>query len=116
MSGDGCPAYKWFGCGMLILVGQDGGPGGDDALALGEMLAEATGAELLRTQLPKGHSVPNALHREAERLGCDVLVVGSSHRAGVGRVLAGSTTERLLHDATCPIAVAPRGYRNEERR
>jgi hypothetical protein len=39
-------------------------------------------------------------------------VVGSSHTGRLGRVLPGSTAERLLHGAPCPVAVLPLGYRN----
>jgi nucleotide-binding universal stress UspA family protein len=39
-----------------------------------------------------------------------MLVVGSTHRAGLGRVMPGSVAERLLSGAPCPVAVAPRGY------
>ena len=38
------------------------------------------------------------------------MVVGSSRRSALGRLLPGTTAERLLHDAPCPVAVAPRGY------
>ena len=37
-------------------------------------------------------------------------MIGSSRRGGVGRVFAGTTAERLLHGAPCPVAVAPRGF------
>jgi len=40
-----------------------------------------------------------------------MLVVGSTNRGAIGRVLSGSTAERLLHGTECPVAVAPRGYR-----
>lgn len=43
---------------------------------------------------------------------CDLIVVGSSHRAAVGRTLIGSVGERLLHGSPCPVAVAPGGYRD----
>ena len=39
-----------------------------------------------------------------------LVVVGSSHRGALGRVLPGSVGERLLHGSPCPVAVAPRGY------
>jgi nucleotide-binding universal stress UspA family protein len=40
------------------------------------------------------------------------LVVVGSHRGGAfGRVASGGTAERLLHGSGCPVAVAPRGYR-----
>ena len=47
---------------------------------------------------------------EAEEAG--LLVVGSSHHAGVGAVLAGSVGRALLQGAPCPVAVAPSGYRD----
>jgi nucleotide-binding universal stress UspA family protein len=36
--------------------------------------------------------------------------VPSTHRGPVGRVLAGTTAERLLTGSPCPVALAPRGY------
>jgi nucleotide-binding universal stress UspA family protein len=45
---------------------------------------------------------------DAER--ADLVVVGSSRRGALGRLLPGTTAERLLHDAPCPVAVAPPGY------
>jgi nucleotide-binding universal stress UspA family protein len=39
-----------------------------------------------------------------------LIVIGSSHRGSTGRVVAGTTAERLLHGAPCPVAVAPLGY------
>ncbi len=47
----------------------------------------------------------------AEQEGAEAVVVGSTHRGAVGRVVSGSTAERLLHGTGCPVAVAPRGYR-----
>jgi nucleotide-binding universal stress UspA family protein len=42
--------------------------------------------------------------------GASLIVIGSSGRGGVGRVFAGTTAERLLHGAPCPVAVAPEGF------
>ena len=39
-----------------------------------------------------------------------LIVVGSTHTGRAGRVLPGSTAERLLHGSPCPVAVAPKGY------
>lgn len=50
------------------------------------------------------------LHDLARDWGSDLLVVGSTHRGPVGRVFPGSTAERLLVDAPCPIAIAPQGF------
>ena len=40
-----------------------------------------------------------------------MIVVGSSPRGARRRISPGSTGERLLHGAICPVAVAPRGMR-----
>ena len=39
-----------------------------------------------------------------------VLVIGSTHRGPVGRVLLGTVGELLVAGCPCPIAVAPRGF------
>jgi len=54
-----------------------------------------------------GMSAPRALHAAAEELDAGLLVVG--HGAGHHH-LHGSTAERLLHGAPCPIAVVPSGW------
>ena len=51
------------------------------------------------------------LHEYAEQTGADLLVVGSSEHAPTGAITPDSTVERLLNGAPCPVAVAPRGYR-----
>jgi nucleotide-binding universal stress UspA family protein len=40
------------------------------------------------------------------------LVVGSTTKGRLGRIMPGSVGRRLLHDAPCPVAIAPRGYRD----
>jgi nucleotide-binding universal stress UspA family protein len=58
-----------------------------------------------------GKSAAYALQETAEREGVGIIVVGSSYAGRLGRVLPGSTAERLLHGAPCPVAVVPVGYR-----
>jgi len=55
-------------------------------------------------------SPAHGLHSAAEAEDARLIFVGSTHTGRAGRVLPGSTGERLLHGAPCPIAVAPRGY------
>ena len=57
-------------------------------------------------------SVPRGLQQVAEAEGALAIVVGPSHRGPLGRIMPGSVGERLLRGAPCPVAVAPRGYRN----
>lgn len=75
--------------------------------------ADAGGeAGWLETRPMPGHSPAHGLHNLAEQSGADLLVVGSSHRSGIGRTLAGSTGQRLLQGAPCPVTVAPKGFRD----
>jgi nucleotide-binding universal stress UspA family protein len=86
-----------------------------------EYLRESTMAMLDRTRATLNggevavHAIADvsparALHRLAEHLGASLVVVGPSHRGRLGRVLIGSTAERLLHGSPCPVAVVPSGY------
>ncbi len=58
------------------------------------------------------HSSPAAaLQGLAEAEDAALIVIGSSARGEIGRVLAGTTAERLLHGSPCPVAVVPSGFR-----
>lgn len=61
-------------------------------------------------------SAARGLHEEAERIDAGLLVVGSSRGSTAGRVLAGSTGERLLHGAPCPVSIVPPEWREEDGR
>jgi nucleotide-binding universal stress UspA family protein len=97
--------------------------GGAGEWALEERLEEAIGESLDRLadelrhrgvdvdcRSLTGTSAARALHEAAEESGAGLLVVGSTERGGIGRVLPGSTAERLMHGAPCPIAVVPRSW------
>jgi nucleotide-binding universal stress UspA family protein len=62
------------------------------------------------TRVVTDASVPRALHVLARNEAASMIVVGSTGRGHAGRVLPGSTAERLLHGAPCAVALAPRGY------
>ena len=80
-----------------------------DALAdAREFLGENADAEyVVRT----GRSVPTTLAMEAAAGKARVLVLGSSSRGSWGHIALGSVTDRLLHGAELPIALAPLGFR-----
>jgi nucleotide-binding universal stress UspA family protein len=73
------------------------------------MRAEAGDVET-ETRAIADSSVARALHALAEREKATLIVIGSSHRGSIGRVLAGTTAERLLHGSPCPVAVVPRSH------
>jgi nucleotide-binding universal stress UspA family protein len=58
-------------------------------------------------------SVGRGLHELCELIGADLLVVGSSRRGLLGRVLIGDDTRAALNGAPCAIAIAPTGYADE---
>jgi nucleotide-binding universal stress UspA family protein/quercetin dioxygenase-like cupin family protein len=48
---------------------------------------------------------PREILRLAQALPCDLIVMGSHGRAGLGRLLAGSVAEEVLRQALCPVLV-----------
>ena len=46
----------------------------------------------------------------AEEADARLIVLGSSARGPIGRVFPGSTADRVIHGAPCPVAVVPRGH------
>ena len=72
-------------------------------------------AELVKDEFPGWRvkaevdcdSAPLALIRMADRLQADLIVVGSHRHTVVGgRFILGSTSQRVLYDAGCPVRVA----------
>lgn len=83
-----------------------------DALADAKVfLGEDTDAEyVVRT----GRSVATTLAKEAAATDARVLVLGSSSNGPWGRVALGSVTDRLMHSAEVPLALAPLGFRAQD--
>jgi nucleotide-binding universal stress UspA family protein len=59
-------------------------------------------------------SPAHGLHALAEAETTALLVVGSSHRGALGRVLAGTVATQVLSGAPCPVAMAPQGLAGVE--
>jgi nucleotide-binding universal stress UspA family protein len=81
---------------------------------LDRTLAEA--GVIGRTRVIGDVSPARALHRVAEQEHAGLIVVGSTHRGEVGRVLVGGVSASVLHHAPCAVAVAPRGFAEEHGR
>jgi nucleotide-binding universal stress UspA family protein len=137
-----------------VVIGFDGSDSGQDALALGLLLARATRDRPIVTTVYPGEyesgmgrtdaeyvahmreqaeevlararrvvgddqdvqyravgssSAAHGLDELAEAEGATAIVIGSTRQAPLRRLFVGSTGERLLHGAGCPVAVAPRG-------
>ena len=100
-------------------------------LMSGEQLEQAVRAELdpmlelaadhLRGLDPavravRSRSVSAGLTAAAVEEEAIAIVIGSSHHGAVGRVALGSVGTSLVHGAPCAIAVAPRGFGEEDER
>jgi nucleotide-binding universal stress UspA family protein len=104
-----------------ILVGHDGRSGGEDALALGRVLADAGRAELVMGKIAcnegqglGGSSPGRGLLELAEQQGADLLVIGASRRSRAGHVLTGQVGLGLLQGSPCAVAIAPKDCRERE--
>ena len=75
--------------------------------ALTDALGDATD---VRKEVIESSSVVRGLQDLANEARPDLIVVGSSHKAGIGRILSGSVTEGVLHGAPCGVAIAPAGF------
>ena len=110
----------------LVIASVYSGGGMMDRLASGEFAGDLsddarTALDHARTDLRalgveadlhtvEATSAPRGLAKAMEQIRPGLVVVGSTGRGAVGRVLAGSTAERVIHGAPCPVAVAPHGY------
>jgi nucleotide-binding universal stress UspA family protein len=56
------------------------------------------------------NSVARGLQQVAQSDAALAILIGSSQRSPIGRIVLGSVGRRLLHEASCSVAIAPRGY------
>jgi nucleotide-binding universal stress UspA family protein len=62
-----------------------------------------------RTVAGRDTSIVRGLEQIVARDHRQLLVLGSSRRGADQKITIGHTTRQLIHDLTCPIAIAPRG-------
>jgi len=78
--------------------------------------ASMLAAERERAKIPaaiicvEGASPAHGLHDLAQERAADLIVVGSSRHALLGRVLLGDDARASLDRAPCAVAIAPHGY------
>lgn len=119
----GAAAARFTGAPLIVAAVQSGGGPGTDADLVEDCSAAITRVEAdldgqgltVSCRALHATSAARALHQAAEEIDAGLLVVGSTHRSRMGRVLPGSTAERLLHGAPCPVAVVPRAWSGRPR-
>jgi nucleotide-binding universal stress UspA family protein len=89
--------------GSKIVVGYLDTERGRDALALGGILGRALDAEVAVITVAEGEELATA----AREQDADLVVLGSTHRGPLGRVVPGTTMEHLLSGTPIAVAVAP---------
>lgn len=80
----------------------------DDAGA--QITVADAAADTMQFEVVTAPSVGAGLHEAVSTLGGDLIVVGSSRRGVIGRILAGDDTHDTVRHAPCPVVVAPRDY------
>jgi nucleotide-binding universal stress UspA family protein len=102
------------GVSSSVILGADGSDGARDAAALARVLAPLLGAEIVPVHA-SGHGSPaQHLSEEASAREAELVVLGSNHRGEPGHTAPGKVLRRLVHGSPSPLAVAPRGYADEE--
>ncbi len=79
-------------------------PAGEETLAAwtADALRLAPG---LTTSVELSGSPPEEIVRFAREFGCDLIVVGTHGRSGLGRLALGSVAEAVVRTAGCPVLV-----------
>jgi nucleotide-binding universal stress UspA family protein len=87
----------------------------DDARAL-QRLREDLAQRGLRADVRSvaGWSIGVELIEAAARLGAQMIVLGTTRRGAAQAALLGTTVERVIHQAGCPVAVVPRDYEHPQ--
>jgi nucleotide-binding universal stress UspA family protein len=81
----------------------------DAAIALLQAARDQNGTDA-RLRCAAATTVGSGLHELAESGGADLLVVGSTARGRLGRVLLGDDTSAALDGSPCAVAIAPAGH------
>lgn len=88
---------------------------GEQAVAMAKEWAETDCPDIdVEVVWVSGRSSASTLLAEAEKVGAELIVVGSAQHGAWGHIVVGSTADRLLHSSPIPVAVAPRGFRTSE--
>jgi nucleotide-binding universal stress UspA family protein len=100
------PTYVAFAGPLPPLPITDVEPAARQAL---EAFVDGAGVELPASRVVRRGKAFLEIAAYAEEIGADLIVVGTHGYSGFDHVMLGSTAERLLHHAPCPVLTVPRG-------
>ena len=112
----GIAAARYTGARLIVATVQRGhGEASDGLERVRTRLADEPGvqSELLALE---SHNAAGSLSDALDEADAGLGVVGATSRGAVGRALIGSTADRVIHNARCPVAVVPHGYDGGELR
>ena len=81
---------------------------------VGRAVEQVLGGEELEAPVEvhvKPGSPAHALQETAAQLEASLIVLGSTRRGRLGRTATGTTADRVLDGAPCPVVIAPSGFR-----
>ncbi|MHA3020624.1 universal stress protein [Mycobacterium sp. BMJ-28] len=78
--------------------------------SLEQVVADQPGDLDITIAVHQSTSIPSGLTELAAEHSAQLVVLGSSTSGLLGRVDLGAVTDRLVHTASVPVAIAPRGY------
>ena len=87
----------------------DAGYAGVQEIELVKSRLAESGVEFELRHLVRGHEPADEVVDLAEELGAELVVIGMRHRSAVGKFLLGSTAQRILMDARCPVLAVKAG-------
>ena len=87
----------------------DAGYAGVQEIELVKSRLAESGVDHELRQLVRGHEPADEVVDLAEELGAELVVIGMRHRSAVGKFLLGSTAQRILMDARCPVLAVKAG-------
>lgn len=87
----------------------------DGEAKLEEVRALAARMGIEEVQMRRAATPAEGLYSQAVENGACIVVIASSARSGLGKLLPGGTAERLLSGSPVAVAVAPNGYADREK-
>ena len=109
----GVAASRVTGSPLIVVAVHKGGhrheANGDGALD--ELRTDLAGRSIAAdVRTVEGNTAAHGLEQAMRELGPELVIVGATRRSAAGSMLVGTTAERVLHAARCPVAVVPQGY------
>lgn len=108
----GIAAARFTGAPLIVVAVN----GGDDVLDVVQARFRDVPDVDSELRSIEAHHAARGLSDVLEEVNAGLGVVGASSRGRVGRAMLGSTADRVIGAATCPIAVVPHGFAGRDPR